>query len=94
MQYGKVDLRQSPQLGQEYGVSRIPDTRIFHNGKEIGGFVGARGAGHVEDLVVLHQSTVRPEGEAESGGEVVAPAIRPERVNRALPQGIVPIPST
>lgn len=104
VQYGKVDLRQNPQMGEQFGVRSIPDTRIFHNGQQIGAFVGSRDRAALEKLVAVHLASVPLVGEVEpaaqsfdqngrllSPGEMVQPAIQPEPANRALPPGISPL---
>lgn len=60
VQYAKVDLRKNPQMGQEYGVRSIPDTRFFHNGKEIGKFVGSCNEALLRKMVTGYLSSVRP----------------------------------
>lgn len=94
VQYAKVDLGKNPEMGQKFEVNSIPDTRIFHNGQELGGFVGSKDAAQLEKLVGQYLSSVRLEGEIESTGEAVQPAIQPESSNRRLPQGITPIPAS
>lgn len=107
VQYGKVDLQKDGQLGAEYNVRSIPDTRIFHNGKEIGKFVGSMDGARIEKMVAEHLASVRPEGEMGSGElrvdangralppvNSIQPAIRPESSSRGLPPGITPIPAS
>lgn len=97
VQYGKVDLRKNPHLGQEYNVRSIPDTRIFHNGEEIGSFVGSRDAASIETMVGQYLASVRPVGEVnpaaslEQNGQAVQPAIRLESNDKRLPPGITPL---
>lgn len=94
VQYAKVDLGKNPQMGQEYGVSNIPDTRIFHDGEEIGGFVGGLDAASLEKMVGQYLSSVPLKGELNPTEELVQPAIQPEPLNRSLPKGITPVPAS
>lgn len=104
VQYGKVDLRKHPQMGAEFNVRSIPDTRIFHDGKEIGGFVGSRDAASLEKMVAQYLASVKPVGEMNPAApkvdqngralppsEPMKPAIQPEPANRPLPPGITPL---
>lgn len=104
VQYGKVDLAKNPQMGAKFNVRSIPDTRIFHNGEQIGAFVGSRDAASLEKLVGQYLHSVKPVGEmnpeaapldqngrALPPAQAVQPAIRPEAANRSLPPGITPL---
>lgn len=107
VQYGKVDLQKNGALGAEYDVRSIPDTRIFHDGKEIGKFVGSMDGASVEELVSQYLASVRPVGEMNPAGprvdqngralppvDTIQPAIRPEPAIRSLPPGITPLPAS
>ncbi|GHC45332.1 hypothetical protein GCM10007100_08260 [Roseibacillus persicicus] len=107
VQYAKVDLGKNPQMGQEYGVRSIPDTRIFHNGKQIGKFVGSCSEKVLKNMVTNYLSSVRPvetapsepssnlpeEGQEAPVAAPVVPAIRPAVQNDGLPPGIQRIPA-
>ncbi|MBK1835148.1 thioredoxin family protein [Roseibacillus ishigakijimensis] len=42
VEFAKLKVESHPALSKEYGVRLVPDTRIFHGGRELGGFVGVR----------------------------------------------------
>ena len=104
VQYGKVDLQKDSGLGATYEVRTIPDTRFFHDGKEIGRFIGTMKEASIEKLVNQHLAAVKPVGMPDPAGplleqngkmlapvDTVLPAIRPEPAQRSLPPGITPM---
>lgn len=47
----KVDVDQNPEIAAHLGVTGIPDVRIFRNGTQVGGFVGARPQADIESVL-------------------------------------------
>lgn len=105
VQYTKVDVRKHGGLAQESGVRSIPDTRIFHNGRQVASFVGTKNASSIEKLLSKHRSRLVPNVvKAPSAGSSSAPvvpgstqyeerAITPEE-RKPLPPGIQRIPAS
>ncbi len=85
VQFGEVDLGKHPALGDEHNIKSIPETRIYHNGAEIGGFKGVRDGEKVATLIGQYIASVPAPTEA------VRPAIAPEVDSRPLPLGISPL---
>lgn len=44
----KVDTDEHPDIAQRFGVSGIPDVRLYVDGRVAGSFTGFRGLGEVE----------------------------------------------
>lgn len=90
--YGKVDVDQAGAVAQKMGVRGIPDTRIFHDGKQIGAFTGFRSAEQIQQLVNARLEAVNPQpmpGQANGGAGSIEPAKK-----GALPPGITPVPAS
>lgn len=47
----KIDVDQSPQFPQKYGILSIPTTILFKNGEEIGRQIGFAGKNAFEELM-------------------------------------------
>ncbi len=48
----KVDIDQSPELAQEYGVMSIPTLKVFKGGEIVGDHVGGMSKDGLKDFVV------------------------------------------
>jgi thioredoxin 1 len=49
--FAKLDVDQSPQTAQKFGVMSIPTTILFRNGQEVGRTAGFAGKKPYEDLL-------------------------------------------
>ena len=95
VQYAKLDVQKYGNVAQHYSVRSIPDTRIYHNGVQVGAFVGSRNAKAIEKLLAPHRSKlvrneVAPE---EAVPDTAQPANQPSS-KRKLPPGIQAIPAS
>ena len=93
VQYAKVDLQKTPEMGKVHGVSTIPDTRIFHNGKQIGQFVGNADSAAIEEMLATHLATAKVVGDTQIQ-EPARPTIQRESAHQELPSGIQRIPAS
>lgn len=56
---GKVNVDENPGLAEKYGVMSIPTVYIFHKGKEIDKFSGARPKPLVSNMLKKHISEAK-----------------------------------
>lgn len=50
----KIDTEAEPALARRFGITGIPHVKLFHAGREVGHFVGARGAAAIEQFLDEH----------------------------------------
>ncbi|MCH7227616.1 thioredoxin family protein [Haloferula sp. A504] len=77
---GKVDVDQANAAAARFGVSGIPDVRIFVNGTQVDRFTGDMPEAHVRAKIVPHTTSVSGQVEAGPAGSPAAndgPAIQP-----------------
>jgi len=95
VQYTKLDVQKYGTVAQQFGVRSIPDTRVFHNGKQVAAFVGSKNGKAIEKILAPHRSKLVA-SETTSGaenGNVLPQAIQPAGRTQ-LPPGIRAIPAS